>query len=380
VADRVFLHIGVPKSGTTHLQSLLWRNREALEQQQVLLPGRNFNDHRWGSLCVREDPRLRHRGPSSAAAWDRIVEDVDAWPATAVISHEFYGGASEKQAERAVEALAPAEVHLVVTARNPLVTLTSAWQEMAKYGNAESIEEFSLVASANPAEVWNWRSLDPAEVLGRWSATVPAERVHVLAVSSESTRQGALWRRFASLFSQDLAAFDTDEHRANKSIGLVESEVMRRVGAHLEDLTALPRSRWLRGYLAETVLAERPVERFWPSPRRIEECRARGARAVEAIRDAGFDVDGNLADLLVPEELAERRTPSDVSEEEVAAVEAEVLARLLRDLRKTTRRQHRREQEIDQEPDPEREPEPEPEREKPARGSVVRRLFGRLRA
>ncbi|NUS49791.1 MAG: hypothetical protein HOQ22_01965, partial [Nocardioidaceae bacterium] len=36
---RVFLHIGAPKSGTSYLQSTLWRNRALLREHGLLLPG-----------------------------------------------------------------------------------------------------------------------------------------------------------------------------------------------------------------------------------------------------------------------------------------------------------------------------------------------------
>src|ERR1700754_1132007 len=35
----VYLHIGAPKSGTTFIQNVLWRNKEVLAEQGVVLPG-----------------------------------------------------------------------------------------------------------------------------------------------------------------------------------------------------------------------------------------------------------------------------------------------------------------------------------------------------
>ncbi len=40
MANRIFLHIGAPKSGTTYLQTVLWANRENLRRQGLLMPGR----------------------------------------------------------------------------------------------------------------------------------------------------------------------------------------------------------------------------------------------------------------------------------------------------------------------------------------------------
>jgi hypothetical protein len=355
MASRVFFHIGVPKSGTTYLQGVLWSHQEWLRDEDVQLPGGGYVDHRWGSLVVREDDRLRHRRASARGAWERILTDVAAWDKTSVISHEFYGGASQEQARRAIDGLAPAEVHLVVTARNPLHVLCSAWQEMVKYGNTTSLEDFSVTSSPSPGEVWNWRSLDVGEVLGRWGGLVPPDRVHVVPVAAERSDPEELWWRFAELFVKDAQRFDTEAGEPNASIGLVECEVLRRVGPHLKDLTALPRSNWVRKYLAETLLAQGSGERFWPSADRIEECRERGRAAVDLVRRQGFDVRGDLFELEVPAELEARRSPDEVSDAEIADVSAELIARLLRDVR----RGHRRAQQAPQPTSPEAEP-PEP--------------------
>lgn len=36
----IYLHIGAPKTGTTYLQNVLWRNRERLRTDGLLYPGR----------------------------------------------------------------------------------------------------------------------------------------------------------------------------------------------------------------------------------------------------------------------------------------------------------------------------------------------------
>ncbi len=79
MARRVFLHVGLPKTGTTYLQTLLWDNRDELLRQGVLLPGGSSRDHLWASGAVREDPHLPRRSPEAPAAWDRLVEEITAW-------------------------------------------------------------------------------------------------------------------------------------------------------------------------------------------------------------------------------------------------------------------------------------------------------------
>jgi superfamily II DNA helicase RecQ len=58
MASKVFLHIGLPKTGTTYLQTVMWADRDRMRAQGVLLPGRERRDHLWTTRIVREDPNL----------------------------------------------------------------------------------------------------------------------------------------------------------------------------------------------------------------------------------------------------------------------------------------------------------------------------------
>ncbi|MEO6510747.1 MAG: hypothetical protein ABIO16_07140, partial [Nocardioides sp.] len=80
-------------------------------------------------------------------------------------------------------------------------------------------------------------------------------------------------------------------------------------------------------------LVPRGGDRYWPEPDQVEDCRERGRRAVEFVQRQGFDVRGDLADLLVPDELDVRRSVTSVTDAEVADVAVRLVARLLEDVR-----------------------------------------------
>jgi hypothetical protein len=122
-------------------------------------------------------------------------------------------------------------------------------------------------------------------------------------------------------------------------MGLIEAETLRRLNTHLQDAdfeTARDRARFIRTFLADRRLVTRAGEAFWPSASAIEDCRERGRASVEHITAAGYDVIGDLEDLLVPQVLEPRRTWSDITEAEVADVAVELAGRLLHDVRSLT--------------------------------------------
>ncbi|HEX6515521.1 MAG TPA: hypothetical protein VF049_08090 [Nocardioidaceae bacterium] len=338
MARKVLLHIGLPKTGTTYLQTIMWDNRERLRDHGVLLPGLERRDHLWSSLVVRGDPNVARRNRLAPGAWDRVRQEVGDWSGTAVISHEFFCSASAEQAADAVAALAPAEVHVVVTAREALGLFTASWQESIKNKGTTPIGEYGRTESPNPLVIWDWRALDLGLVLERWGPSVPPERLHVLPLPRPGSPRELLWERFAGLLEVDPHAFDLDRSFPNESMGVVETETLRRVNQVLTGFdSALDRGVWIRSYLADERLVPRRGEKYWPGPDQIADCRARADRAVALVRERGYHVVGELENLRVPEELPERRHPDSVTDAEVAEVAVETIAVMLADVRRLDR-------------------------------------------
>jgi hypothetical protein len=89
----VILHVGAPKTGTTFLQDVMWHHRHALAKDGVLFTRERYGDHFQATLDLRQVKSLRTDNRSARGAWDRVAERAQAWPATAVISHELFAAA-----------------------------------------------------------------------------------------------------------------------------------------------------------------------------------------------------------------------------------------------------------------------------------------------
>ena len=116
---KVFLHIGEPKTGTTFLQQVMWRNRSELAARGVVLPGHHPQDHFRASQDLRGIAKLASDPAGSwTGEWDIVARQARQAPRVAVISHELFSAAD------------PVEHHVADADRRldpagPLMTVTS---------------------------------------------------------------------------------------------------------------------------------------------------------------------------------------------------------------------------------------------------------------
>lgn len=342
MAGRVFVHIGLPKTATSYLQTILWSNRDALRARGLVVPGSERRDHLWASRTVREE-RSQQRAPERhRTAWPRIQDELATTAGTGLISHEFFAAASAEQAVAMAGALAPAEVHVVVTAREPLGLFTASWQESLKNGSTTPMPDYARQVSPRPTDIWNWRTLDLRLVLERWSAAVPPERIHVLPLAPGAPRED-VWERFAGVVGVDPAGIDLSGSFPNTSMGVAEAEALRRINGRLVGFdNAFDKGVYIRSFLADERLVPRRGDRFWPEPDQVEECRRRGDAAIDYLERTAVDLVGDLEHLRVPATLEPRRSTLSVTDAEVADVAVDLVATMLGDVRALRRRSARR--------------------------------------
>jgi hypothetical protein len=280
---------------------------------------------------------MRHPHARAAGAWDRIVAEVNAFDGDAVISHEFFGGASVDQARQAMARLAPAEVHVVVTARDLIGILPAFWQEQVKFSYRGGFADYDPPpVTVPPSQHWSWRTIDAADVLQRWSADLPADRVHVVTMPPADAPRDLLWKRFAEVCGFDPAVASLDLPVVNESMGVVEAELLRRVNGGLHEELRRPSepARWVRRYLGLEILAKRKGDKLRVPASRVPELHERGQRIVTEIEAAGYHVVGDLDELAGPEQPPTSRQPEDVSDGELLEVALDVINAMLVDHRR----------------------------------------------
>jgi hypothetical protein len=330
VTRRVLLHVGAPKTGTSFVQDILFTHREALRAHGILYAADRHDAHFLAALDLMELP-WGGLEREAGGAWGRLAAEVREWPGTAIISHEILGTASRIQVARALETLGPvAEIHIVLSARDLVRQIPAEWQENLKHRRTKEYGQFleDLREEQRGSELaqWFWGVQELPDVLDRWAETVPRDQVHLVTVPRPGSSPTLLWERFAGLFGIDPVEF-TPTSRANASLGVPESAMLRRLNERLNDV--LPNHHYRR-FVREILVHENLSGRRGSPRLALPEHAHRwasdlGRSWVDELALRGYDVVGDLDDL-VPSAPQPFVDPDTADERQVAEAAIDALA------------------------------------------------------
>jgi hypothetical protein len=331
VARRVWLHVGLPKTGTSFLQGVLWSNKAAVKRHGLLVPA-SMQHHYRASLYVRGVWRERPAAEAIAADWEHLLDLVHRADGDVLISHELFAPATVEQARYAIESFGGSETHVVITARDLARQLPAEWQQSVKQGSVHRMDDFVQdVVDRGPRARWFWRVQDLVDVADRWGADLPGDRVHLVTVPPKGADPTVLWTRFASLLGIDPDSVSLERTRSNESLGQVEVELLRRINESRGDrFPILGSHRWFKDLLANETLAKRPGKVKFAVDASVHEWICDTSReTVAALEQRGYDVVGDLKDLIPPEEPESGGNPSAATEADMLRAATETIVDLL---------------------------------------------------
>ncbi|MBA2773270.1 MAG: hypothetical protein H0U36_04395 [Nocardioidaceae bacterium] len=340
MAERICLHIGAPKTGTTYLQQILHLNRDALESAGVLYPRVAGDAHHTALWDLRDMPE-RDFGRNITGDWARAVRLVDAWTGTAVMSSELFVYADEDECLRALTAFAEGtEVHVIYTARDLVRQAPAVWQERVKNQHTLGYGPFladALGRSTTHMAKGFWRAQDLPIALGRWSQGLPPEQVHVVTTPPAGSPPTLLWERFASVLGLDGGSYDTDIPVVNTSLSVTAAELLRRFNVrHGHQMTHPQYRRVVRKGLFDALgEAGEDTSKLTLTRSEYAALSQRSKAGAAAARDRGYDIVGSLDDLVPPPERQLQKhelggtRPDDLDDAEVAAALLDVVGKLL---------------------------------------------------
>jgi hypothetical protein len=265
-----------------------------------------------------------------------------------VLSNELFSNVRAEDVPRALRQLDGVETHLVVTVRDLARQLPAEWQEGVKHGRGLAFPEF-LRRMTDPTRSHEharkfWRHQDLPELVGRWSAHLPAERIHVITCPPPGAPRELLWERFCGVVGIDPARTELPEAGANTSLGVTAIDVLRRVNRELKRQPG-PRPPLLRRTVKQSLVNGALRSDNSPRVTLPEDVLPLLKQITDAWRErieaAGYDVVGDLSELdpHPPRDgaPAQHRVPPRQSRD-LAVTALAVLTREVAELREEVRR------------------------------------------
>ena len=335
--QRAYLHVGLQKTGTSYLQSHLWDSPAELAEQGVrMVPPSRARAFHLTQALVAEDPSSLAPGP--ARALDDLRDEVAAaQEPVLLVSQESLSGASAEQAAVLREVFAGREVHVVMTVSDLARQLPSAWQQRLKSRGRTDLPEFvDSVRERAPGSASFWRHHDVVAVLDRWSRDLPPEQVHVVTSPPDGAPPETLARRFGSVVGVDFTRLHAEDLRANVSLDPIQAEMLRRLNTRgrVFDKRAT-HARMVKQVLAGQVLAPRRSGSLRTPPEAAGFCHEVAEQQITFIRERGYAVSGDLADLCPADDAFGTGEP--VTDAQVADAALDAVAELLRRLERAQR-------------------------------------------
>ncbi|MEQ6903554.1 hypothetical protein [Nocardioides sp. YIM 152588] len=351
MASRVVLHLGSMKSGTSYVQNVLGRNKELLAERGLLFPG-----PRWTAQVAAVREVADAGGPDQQPVapdgpWRRLVEEIDAWDGTAVVSMEFLAPRSLAKIEQIRADFPDTPVEAVLTARDLGRNVPAMWLESMQTGGITPWREFVDVVRhrrlEHRAARYFWKHQDTPEIADRWAGALGAENLTIVTVPRPGAPSDLLWGRFGEALRADVDGCDLDV-RSNPGIGLASALVLLRMNqAYHREHGSMPShyDEFVKHKLAKRRLAAHAAE----EPRLGFEAgwaTSAAKRQIKQLRDAGHRVVGDLDELRaapVPGVHADKVPPEQVLDAAVFALDGavEAWADAERQLRRSRRRSGR---------------------------------------
>lgn len=238
MAEKVIIHVGFPKTGTTALQASLFQAQSDLETQFIIYnPPWNNAHHRAAWSLIEYVFGWNAKGGSSTPknVWTKFVNQVNSTNGTVLISSEFFIKANSVQINRIKNEINAKNVEIIFTLRPFAKILPSRYQQSLKKGMKWSYEEWlkkvfeseSMTPSLEFATK-NPFMVDYAETISLWANTFGLQNVK-LVLTDEANPEN-LYRRFeeATGISKDTLK-TAKTKKLNRSLTLSEANILREV-------------------------------------------------------------------------------------------------------------------------------------------------------
>ena len=181
MAERVVLHVGTMKSGTTFLQNVVSNNRDVLREQGVSFVGRKWREQIKAAQDAIEHGGEKQKPIDPDGPWaKRRAARCRSGPAPSLFSVEFFGARKSAKIEQIVASFGDTPLTIVLTVRDLARSIPSMWQESVQNGGRATWEDYLRAVREerrdDPVGQSFWRQQGVAGMARRWAGPWSAGR------------------------------------------------------------------------------------------------------------------------------------------------------------------------------------------------------------
>ena len=189
--QRLIIHPGFHKSGTTALQESFALNRSLLREQGILYPHIGTKAHHRIAWSLTQRPwgwNKRGGEKTPEKVWDRMVDRIhSAKEETVMLSSEFFSEIDGEKVRKIRSDIKGRDIQILFTVRPLAKLLPSSYQQYLKYGITIEFEDWLHEILDKPGESkvspTFWQRHSHGKVVARWVDIFGKSNVRVLIVN-----------------------------------------------------------------------------------------------------------------------------------------------------------------------------------------------------
>lgn len=238
MTQKLIIHAGFPKTGTTSLQASLASAREDLLKQGIHYPKRHGSAQHDAAWALTERVygwEGRGGAKTPIAAWESLVQEVSTTKETVLLSSEFLSHAKPSQVERMKSDLNVADTTIIFTLRAIAKILPSRYQQSLKKGNTWGYHEWlrNVLHLEGATSETRIKFGNYSKILRRWCTVFGSENVVLVVV--DETSPNLIFDAFHDLLNLNPSTLKKVEDKGlNRSLTWPESVLLTSLNNRFE--------------------------------------------------------------------------------------------------------------------------------------------------
>ena len=230
--QRVFLHIGTHKTGTTALQYFLYHNKDRLYTKRFHYPHIGWYHYAQHLLAFHLKEHNKLYDPS---IWQELVDDIKKQPKKdIIISSEELFTISPKSIKLIAEYLADYEVHIVIYLRRQDQLFESIYNQQVKEWKSPRKEKIQLFLK-KPEKIFP--KFNYYYHLNVWIKNIPNAKFHVKIYEKDRLKNANIIDDFLEVLELKSNIFDHTSVILNDSLSPKALEIVRLSKHVISDIT-----------------------------------------------------------------------------------------------------------------------------------------------